>query len=1087
MQTRYAFTVFTQSVLACLNAILSLALGLSAAADEISAERIAAQALTDGNAADGAMVFHSAQLGCARCHGSGVADTNRTGLVGPDLTAYVEGQRPSNIELVEAITQPSKRIHQGYENYALITHDGRTLQGRILQKVAGQITLQNSTGQTSTIAEEEIEELKLSSVSTMPTGLADQLGSGRALVNLVRYLIEIRDGGRERAAQLQMGIAPAVNQVAEYETKVDHAQLIQAVDKAVLKSGEAIYARVCANCHGTLTAAGSLPTSLRFAEGKFKNGSDPYSMYRTLTYGFGMMTPQHWMVPKQKYAVIHYIRDHYLRQRNPSQWNEINAAYLASLPKGDSIGPEPSSIEAWNAMDYGPALTHTYQVSSQPLNIAYKGIAVRLDTGIGGVARGQQWMIFDTDTLRWAAGWQADDSTNRFIDWKGIQFNGQHNIHPSIEGDIVFANANGPGWANPKDNSFDDSTRVQGRDKRRYGPLPKTWGKYLGQYRLGNSTVLSYQVGETLIHELPSLAPAVTGEHGAIFERTIWIGPRRQDLLLKVVDIAKDTKLRCGYRTTSDHLDWQRDPQQVLLKVKAGDALQLRLGIARDERKASDKSLKVAFDLPMPQSPLPDNTAPWLRGGPASWPVTVETRVTTTGSSADAFFVDNLQTPGSNPWSAQMRCTGLDFFADGSLAVCTWDGDVWKVTERAVTASDSSGATTILTWKRIASGLFQPLGLRIVNEQIFLTCRDQLTRLHDLNADGETDFYECFNNDHQVTEHFHEFAMGLQRDAQGNFYYAKSARHALKAVVPHHGTLLKVSPDGQQTEIIANGFRAANGVCLNPDGSFFVTDQEGHWNPKNRINLVRTNPGGEPRFYGNMFGYSSITDSSDSAMEKPLCWITNEFDRSPGELLWVDSPNWGQLNGSLLELSYGMGRIYLVLPEKVGELSQGGMVQLPIPDFPTGVMRGRFHPRDGSLVCCGMFAWAGNAQQPGGLYRLRKTAAPLRLPAEMRTSKSGIALKFMVDLQPESVSAENVAIKVWSLQRTANYGSKHIDEHALPIEKVELNSDGRTVQLHVPSIGPTWCMEIQYQFKDTSGQAVAGKIHNTIHTVGTEP
>ena len=26
-----------------------------------------------------------------------------------------------------------------------------------------------------------------------------------------------------------------------------------------------------------------------------------------------------------------------------------------------------------------------------------------------------------------------------------------------------------------------------------------------------------------------------------------------------------------------------------------------------------------------------------------------------------------------------------------------------------------------------------------------------------------------------MTEHFHEFAMGLQTDAEGNFYYAKAA------------------------------------------------------------------------------------------------------------------------------------------------------------------------------------------------------------------------------------------------------------------------------------------------------------------------
>ena len=126
----------------------------------------------------------------------------------------------------------------------------------------------------------------------------------------------------------------------------------------------------------------------------------------------------------------------------------------------------------------------------------------------------------------------------------------------------------------------------------------------------------------------------------------------------------------------------------------------------------------------------------------------------------------------------------------------------------------------------------------------------------DRNGDGETDYYRCFNNDHQVTEHFHEFAMGLQSDKDRNFYYAKSARHALTALVPHHGTLLKVAADGSKTEILANGFRAANGVCVNGDGSFYVTDQEGHWTPKNRINRVV--PGG---FYGNMLGYHERTSN----------------------------------------------------------------------------------------------------------------------------------------------------------------------------------------------------------------------------------
>ncbi len=270
--------------------------------------------------------------------------------------------------------------------------------------------------------------------------------------------------------------------------------------------------------------------------------------------------------------------------------------------------------------------------------------------------------------------------------------------------------------------------------------------------------------------------------------------------------------------------------------------------------------------------------------------------------------VDDLAVPETNPWLARVRVTGFDFTADGDTAfVCTWDGDVWRADGLR------SLETTVpkLTWSRIAAGLFQPLGLWVDGDSLMVTCRDQLMKLMDHNHDGEMDEYRCFNSDHQVTEHFHEFAMGLQRDSTGNWYYAKSARHALKAVVPHHGTLLKVSPDGRSTEIVARGFRAANGVCLNPDGSFIVTDQEG-------IGIRRiASIGFGGGFYGNMFGYHDVKDSSDSAMEQPLCWITNEFDRSPAELLWCSSPKWGKLQGQLMNLSYGYGRIYVVPHEFV--------------------------------------------------------------------------------------------------------------------------------------------------------------------------
>ena len=82
--------------------------------------------------------------------------------------------------------------------------------------------------------------------------------------------------------------------------------------------------------------------------------------------------------------------------------------------------------------------------------------------------------------------------------------------------------------------------------------------------------------------------------------------------------------------------------------------------------------------------------------------------------------------PENNPWLCQLRLTGFDFLDGGrQAAVCTWDGDVWLV-------SGLDAPSGELSWKRIASGLFQPLGLKIRDGNIFVGCRDQIVILRDL-------------------------------------------------------------------------------------------------------------------------------------------------------------------------------------------------------------------------------------------------------------------------------------------------------------------------------------------------------------------
>ena len=98
---------------------------------------------------------------------------------------------------------------------------------------------------------------------------------------------------------------------------------------------------------------------------------------------------------------------------------------------------------------------------------------------------------------------------------------------------------------------------------------------------------------------------------------------------------------------------------------------------------------------------------------------------------------------------------------------------------------------------------------------------------------------------------------------------------------------------------------------------------------------------------------------------------------------------WGPLAGSLLNFSYGYGKIFVVPHEEVDGQMQGGMCELPLPQFPTGLIRGRFHPTNGHLYTCGMFAWAGNQQQPGGFYRVRVTGKPMYLPIQLHATDVG--------------------------------------------------------------------------------------------------
>ena len=96
-------------------------------------------------------------------------------------------------------------------------------------------------------------------------------------------------------------------------------------------------------------------------------------------------------------------------------------------------GPNPPCPAPWSDMDYGPSFNNTLEFGNNGLNIAQKGLTIRLDEGPGGIESGSHWMTYELDTMRVAGAW-----SDSFIDYNGIHFNGVHGRHPRVTGNIHF-------------------------------------------------------------------------------------------------------------------------------------------------------------------------------------------------------------------------------------------------------------------------------------------------------------------------------------------------------------------------------------------------------------------------------------------------------------------------------------------------------------------------------------------------------------------------------------------------------------------------------------------------------------------------
>jgi cytochrome c len=409
---------------------------------------------------------------------------------------------------------------------------------------------------------------------------------------------------------------------------------------------------------------------------------------------------------------------------------------------------------------------------------------------------------------------------------------------------------------------------------------------------------------------------------------------------------------------------------------------------------------------------------------------------------------------------------GMDFLSDGSLVVTSWK-DPYGV----FILHNATGPKEGITVTEFATGLTESLGLKVVDDQIYVMQKDELTLLVDADKDGRADEYKTIACDWTKSVMEKEYAVGLAWD--GRYFYGAfgdPTRNGGEAVNPapagRQNGILRMGLDGKVVPF-SGGMRVPGGLEY-ALGEVWVTENQGGYRPSNPLYAIR-----QGRWYGrplnppSMFQPIAYREFPDDGPHKPLfapaaVWMPylEAGGKSPGNPVLVPE---GVYKGQLLvgDATFKYGGLSRQFIEKVGGEWQGATFHFTQGLDQRVAYRAVFGP-DGALYVgangCADSHWNRNTYT--GLQRLKsngKVTFDMLAVRSLGPQTFRIEFTKPVDAGLGSDLAKYLEVTKWWERPQEGYGHGH-KSNLTPLipSSAPVSADRMSVTVTLPDVTEDW-------------------------------